>query len=521
MTDVCRRESTVPCRRFRVELMSRRCTIRWLANRPSAGQRSALRQFGVGVLLPAIIMSVASCGSSAIETDESRSAPDESVRLAADVQPAPKPTSPLPPDTPCATPECHSRFLTEKHVHEPAASGACRDCHGPDTGEHHYPIPDGSDVDRCRRCHEVGGLRRHQHEALQARGCVSCHDPHIGADPALLREPTAEKLCASCHPKAMHRVEHAPFAAGECLACHEAHESQFAPLLRGGEGAEHCFMCHETIEHQLETATYRHAGLERQCRECHVAHSSDSNALLNASVDQVCLRCHAEILNTIQAATLPHPPVSTDDRCMTCHAPHVADHPPLLRDGQRAICLQCHDQPIVAADGRTIAEVASAIRDSEFVHGPVRADHCSACHGIHGGERMHMLRQSFPESFYDAFDVRDYALCFQCHEEGLVLERRTTQLTEFRQGDLNLHYVHVHRDRKGRTCRACHSIHGGDQPMLIAETIAFQGSPWLMPIRFELLEDGGSCAPGCHDPKTYRRSAPVEEEAPSTEEDRP
>jgi len=33
---------------------------------------------------------------------------------------------------------------------------------------------------------------------------------------------------------------------------------------------------------------------------------------------------------------------------------------------------------------------------------------------------------------------------------------------------------------------------------------------WDMPINFEVQPDGGSCAPGCHDPRSYNRVQAIE-----------
>jgi hypothetical protein len=117
-----------------------------------------------------------------------------------------------------------------------------------------------------------------------------------------------------------------------------------------------------------------------------------------------------------------------------------------------------------------------------------------------------LLKERFPETFYASFDLGDYALCFSCHNPDLVLAAKTRGLTGFRDGQENLHYVHVHRSEKGRTCKTCHEIHGSDLPNHIASAVPFEGSAWSMPIKFQKLPDGGSCSPGCHEPKTYRRS---------------
>lgn len=83
------------------------------------------------------------------------------------------------------------------------------------------------------------------------------------------------------------------------------------------------------------------------------------------------------------------------------------------------------------------------------------------------------------------------------------------QLTNFRDGDLNLHYLHVNRDKKGRSCRTCHEIHGSDLPAHVATSVPFEGSGWPLPIGFKKTPSGGSCAPGCHKPYGYDRVEPI------------
>jgi hypothetical protein len=90
-----------------------------------------------------------------------------------------------------------------------------------------------------------------------------------------------------------------------------------------------------------------------------------------------------------------------------------------------------------------------------------------------------------------------------------VLQPKTTTLTGFRDGDKNLHYLHVNRDDKGRSCRSCHDIHGSNLPKHLASAVPFEGSSWAMPIEFEQTKDGGSCAPGCHKPRSYSRLTPT------------
>ena len=135
-------------------------------------------------------------------------------------------------------------------------------------------------------------------------------------------------------------------------------------------------------------------------------------------------------------------------------------------------------------------------------HGPIRDKNCSGCHDPHGTQNIRLLRKYFAPEFYAPFDLHDYELCFDCHPKTLVLEEKTTRLTNFRDGDRNLHYLHVNR-QKGRTCRACHQPHASKRSFHIRETVPFGN--WALPINYQSLPNGGQCSPGCHKTKRYKR----------------
>jgi predicted CXXCH cytochrome family protein len=347
---------------------------------------------------------------------------------------------------------------------------------------------------------------------MDAPGCTACHRPHTSDTKFLLTSPTVELLCAQCHVTERHTHAHGPFAAGECLACHRPHESNHEKLLRAGSGPDHCGMCHVETALALANAPFVHEPAAESCTGCHDPHASEFEHALRQPIDETCFACHADLEAAVSGATAPHAAVFTADRCANCHDPHASGRPDLLRDRQDVLCLQCHDEPIQSTAGRTIPDMTPVLRERSFLHGPVRSGNCAACHNVHGASHSRLLRERFTNEFYASFDLRNYALCFECHESDLVTEARTTTLTDFRDGDVNLHFTHVNRDRKGRSCRTCHAIHGSNMPKHIAETVPFEGSGWAMPIRFTKTDTGGSCAPGCHEPLSYRRAP---ETAPS------
>ena len=119
----------------------------------------------------------------------------------------------------------------------------------------------------------------------------------------------------------------------------------------------------------------------------------------------------------------------------------------------------------------------------------------------------------FPSAFYQGFALDKYDLCFSCHDKQLVLNEQAKGLTGFRNGEQNLHFVHVNKSDKGRSCRACHETHASVQPRHIRDSVPY--GQWQMPINFKKIETGGSCAPGCHKPFGYDREKPVDNSVPA------
>lgn len=422
------------------------------------------------------------------------------------VAPLPKPWG-LAADAACITPACHSRFATAAHIHGPVSERACDACHQADTGGHRYPLKRDADK-TCTFCHSVSGTQEHQHGALK-EGCMSCHRPHESSAKFLLKTDTVERLCATCHDVPLKRFAHGPFAKGQCTVCHQAHQSDTRMLLRDGEGPQHCYSCHTELQKTMKTASHVHKPASEDCVTCHSPHSSDHERELKEPITQTCLACHKDVGKEVAGATVKHTAMSSDHQCANCHTAHASNHGVLLKQRMDAVCLQCHDKGVKAADGRVVENMKPVLMESKFLHGPVQAGDCSACHQAHGSSRAELLRQPFPKSFYAPFSVENYSLCFSCHEKDMVLTAKTTSLTDFRDGDRNLHFVHVNREDKGRSCRTCHVVHGSDLPRHMAGSVPFEGSNWAMPIRYEAAADGGRCAPGCHESFVYNRSKPV------------
>ncbi len=433
------------------------------------------------------------------------SADDQSASLPVDEVPkAVIPEGPVEPGS-CLTSGCHLNLKQRTVQHATFLLGDCYTCHQKEQPGHKFPLV-RTGATLCTNCHDRIGHKTYVHGVISNEGCTPCHDPHSSAAKYLLTSLSIEITCNSCHPLTRNKVRHAPFAAGQCTSCHDPHEAENPNLLVGGDGADHCYVCHGSLRDRVKNAEIVHAPLqsERGCETCHESHSSDHAALLRGPVDQICYQCHADIKVASEDKHNQHGALLTGKRCANCHETHAGGRAGLLKDVQLTLCLNCHNKPVEAYDGHTIPNMEPILTDREFLHGPVREGQCDACHNVHGSINDSLLSNAFPSQFYEAFNFTNYALCFQCHNGGIVLEEETTTLTNFRDKDRNLHFVHVNR-RKGRTCRTCHEMHGSNLPNHMAAEVPFDGGGWSMPIRYERVDGGGRCSPGCHEPMEYRR----------------
>jgi predicted CXXCH cytochrome family protein len=354
--------------------------------------------------------------------------------------PATRPTAPLPANASCITPACHASLASANQIHEPVAKQACDACHGRDVGGHKYPLKLAGN-EGCKFCHAtVVGTQQHQHKALQD-GCLACHSPHVSKAKFLLKADNVEQTCAACHKIPLKRSAHGPFAKGECTLCHQPHQSQFAKLLRGGEGKDHCFSCHGELRKTMNASYMMHKPAVKDCKVCHDPHTSDFPKQLKQQREQLCLSCHEKTKKHIEASSDKHAALVTGTGCTNCHGPHAAPERSLLKARTDRVCFTCHDKPMTAADGHMIDNMKKLMTQSKFLHGANKVGNCNACHDPHGENRRDLLARNFPDSFYARFEVNKYQLCWNCHEKQVVLSAKTISLTNFRNGDQNLHFV--------------------------------------------------------------------------------
>lgn len=297
-----------------------------------------------------------------------------------------------------------------------------------------------------------------------------------------------------CHAnKTQKTFVHLPVKNGDCPSCHKPSGQKHprfkkeAFLLTDKGKAGLCAECHG----RKDTKKYVHPPVAAgDCQDCHDPHQSNSKFQLKADGSALCYMCHEK---SKLDRPFPHKPIA-EGKCLSCHDPHQSDHKYMLRAGGADLCMKCHNK---------------ADFNGKSVHAPVASGDCNACHAPHGTQLHHLLKRVVPDEMYQSFDRSNFELCFGCHSNALADNARTETDTQFRNGMVNLHYLHVNKETKGRSCKVCHDPHTASQGRLISSKISGFGK-WRIPIRYTMTRVGGTCIVGCHKPKSYDRINPVE-----------
>ena len=327
-----------------------------------------------------------------------------------------------------------------------------------------------------------------------------------GQKPTELTETCVSRECHNSY--AQKKYVHKPVALGVCKFCHKSVDPKKHSFKLFRTRNELCGSCHleqpgdlkiiPSAEQsgakapQVGKGKYLHKPLtEGKCIDCHNPHSSDYKFLIPvATVAELCRKCHKKKENVKN----PHEPVA-QGKCTLCHKNHNSTYRPLLIDNQRQLCFSCHE------------ESKAELERFKYLHKPVIDRDCRVCHEPHGSDYFRLLIKEYPPEFYAPFDISKYDLCFSCHQANKVLVEETEDLTDFRNGKMNLHYLHVNTPERGRTCRTCHATHASNEPKHLRKAVPYGG--WEIPIQFEKTETGGGCSPGCHTPRAYDRIKPA------------
>lgn len=408
--------------------------------------------------------------------------------------------------TTCINSDCHTNLTKMAFLHGPLAANECNVCHiakDDDVKKHatkpksfvDFAMPKEKPI--CVMCHDTKFDGEFVHEPVKTGDCLSCHNPHGGANKFFLNGKNESETCFQCHEnnKTTKSFLHGPVGTGECASCHNPHTSNYKFQLKSG-GNSLCFTCHSDKEESFKKKVV-HKPAQTNCVECHEPHNSNTKFHLKAASErEQCINCHkninVDVVNNILQAKYQHKPVK-DDKCGTCHSPHATNHSKLLIADTKNICFECHK------------DIEDKIKKSKYVHAPVSSDGCYACHNTHGSNNPFILVKYFPKEFYNQYNSEIYDLCFNCHNDAAMKFKIAHEETNFRNGNINLHYLHVQIKGKGRSCKACHEVHAGNQELHIRSSVPFGSGKWELPIQFSRSKTGGTCIVGCHKPKTYDR----------------
>jgi DmsE family decaheme c-type cytochrome len=364
--------------------------------------------------------------------------------------------------------ECHGEFaktLASRFVHTPVKVGECSGCHAPHVSTHGKLL--SSDTKQmCAGCHAgvVPAGARSTHKVVSDGECVKCHDPHASAYAGILVAP-GNDLCISCHQELGAAVKkakfrHRPVAEG-CVGCHAPHGSERALGLLKTDVPALCVSCHKTDSARFTAQHMNYPVATASCTSCHDPHGSDQPALMLNSVHapvtsrtcnqchegpssptpfetkrvgyELCMGCHAEMVNATMAKGHLHWPVADQKGCVHCHNPHASKHGSLLKADSTDLCRTCH------AD--TVARIAAL----QVKHQPVSDGMCVTCHAPHGAEGAYLVDQP-----------SIVALCTTCHDyEQHSAHPIGEQAIDPRNKNLRV------------DCLSCHTAHGGEHKWML------------------------------------------------------
>lgn len=264
-----------------------------------------------------------------------------------------------------------------------------------------------------------------------------------------------------------------------------------------------CAECHTDILNN----NIKHPPAEESCDNCHQS-TGNEHPLENVKgfsliegIPELCFACHDDVKNFIQNMPVIHKAVIEKKSCINCHSPHSSSEEKLMKTETKELCLSCHNKAISTTD-KKLTNMKQLLKISKVIHGAIDLEGCSGCHAAHASRYPSLLKTAFPMGEYAPAQPDSFALCFNCHDQALLVDEVVKTETNFRNENQNLHFTHINGE-KGRNCNVCHDMHASQSDHLIADKVKFGN--WEMPMNYNSRENGGSCLTGCHSEKKYDR----------------
>lgn len=186
----------------------------------------------------------------------------------------------------------------------------------------------------CLECHGQTHLLQDwtagRHENANV-SCLSCHSVHnaAGKNAHLLARPREMDVCFTCHK--MQRVEtmsssHMPLRENKmtCSDCHNPHGTTTGAMLKAPSVNDNCYTCHAEKRGPL---LFEHPPVRENCLNCHDPHGSLHPNLLVANPPRLCQSCHIGTRHPSQPQT-PTSRFVFNKSCVNCHPSiHGSNHP--------------------------------------------------------------------------------------------------------------------------------------------------------------------------------------------------
>ena len=271
---------------------------------------------------------------------------------------------------------CHEDLVSPeaRSVHPVSEAGLCVTCHDPHGADKKYNLKKELDS-LCSDCHEErGGTAaevRFAHKPVNdKKGCLNCHDPHQSAKNSSLLKRGVPGLCKACHKTdgAFFRKKHLGYsvADSDCISCHDAHGSNKKGLLYDGA----------------------HAPLAaKECDACHGKPSSRRASAPEVQGNDLCRRCHEEMMAETLGKNRVHWPLLDRTGCLHCHTAHASKGGGLLKAPVERVCGSCH------ADTVELQKLSSEDPKNDKFCAPVKKGECTVCHSPHGSDRLMFFRE--------------------------------------------------------------------------------------------------------------------------------
>ena len=167
-------------------------------------------------------------------------------------------------------------------------------------------LPNQADI--CANCHQpirAATLKPSHHPIIEGKvKCSDCHNPHGAITPAMLKQPTINDQCYSCHAdkRGPYAFSHPPVEEN-CATCHNPHGSVHGRLLN--ESAPNlCQDCHDASRHP---GTIYGAAGAWNCQPgdtsaaCAGKAGQPNSAVNTRLVARACLNCH----NAVHGSNAP------------------------------------------------------------------------------------------------------------------------------------------------------------------------------------------------------------------------